>query len=172
MKTRLIIISDLWGIKRSKWIEIYLENLNKNFNIQYYDACDLGEIDMSIYQQKNLHKQFVNHGITMAIDNLLKKEKGMIDILAFSVGGLIAWKAGLKGLKINKLYVVSSTRLRYEVHKPKCVIKLFFGENDIHKPTNGWFEKLIVEFEIVKKRNHNMYIKKDFAIKICNEINN
>ena len=56
----------------------------------------------------------MNSGIEIAVQTLLNKEKGEIKILAFSVGGTIAWKAALKGLKVSDLVAVSSNRLRYE----------------------------------------------------------
>jgi esterase/lipase len=170
MKPRLIILSDLWGKGKSKWVAGYVDLLNDKFEIQYYDCCDLGGIDKKNYTEENLHSQFVNDGIEKAVENLLKTEKNKIDVLAFSIGGTIAWKAALKGLNVRKLFAVSSTRLRYENEIPNGIIKLYYGENDSNTPSDDWFEKYSIDFEIIKNKEHSFYTEKDFATSICNEI--
>lgn len=170
MKPRLIILSDLWGKEKSDWVSVYVELLKDKFEIQYYDCCELGQIEKANYTEENLHNQFVNGGIEKAIENLLKIEKKQIDVLAFSIGGTIAWKAALIGLNIGKFFAVSSTRLRYEDKIPKGAIKLYYGENDCSKPSNDWFEKHSIDFEIIKNKEHDFYTEKESADSICAEI--
>lgn len=170
MKPRLIILSDLWGKEKSDWVSAYVELLKDKFEIQYYDCCELGEIDKTNYTEENLHSQFINGGIEKAVENLLKTERNQVDILAFSIGGTIAWKAALKGLNIRNFFAVSSTRLRYEDEIPDGAIKGYYGENDSNKPSNNWFEKHSIDFEIIKNKEHDFYTEKDFATLICDEI--
>lgn len=170
MKPRLIILSDLWGKEKSDWVSGYMELLKDKFEIQYYDCCELGEIDKTNYSEENLHHQFINGGIEKAVANLLKTEKNQVDILAFSIGGTIAWKAALKKLNVRSLLAVSSTRLRYENKIPSRTIKLYYGENDSHKPSPDWFEKQSIHFEIIKNKQHDFYIEKECTTLICNEI--
>jgi hypothetical protein len=170
MKPRLIILSDLWGKEKSDWVSAYVSLLKDNFEIQYYDCCELGEIDKTNYTEENLHNQFVNGGIEKAVQNLLKAEKNQIDFLTFSIGGTIAWKATLKGLNVRTLFALSSTRLRYENEIPNGTIKLYYGENDSNKPSENWFEKHSIDFEIIKNKKHNFYTEKHFAESICKEI--
>jgi pimeloyl-ACP methyl ester carboxylesterase len=170
MKPRLLILSDLWGKEKSDWVSDYVELLKGNFEIQYYDCCEFGEIEKNNYTEESLHNQFINGGIEKAVTNLLKTEKNQIDILAFSIGGTIAWKVALKGLNVRNLFAVSSTRLRFENEIPNGAIKLYFGENDSNKPDNNWFERHSVNFEIIKNKDHNFYTEKELATSICNEI--
>lgn len=170
MKPRLIILSDLWGKEKSNWVTGYVELLEDKFEIQYYDCCELGGIDKTNYTEESLHSQFINGGIEKAAENLLKAEKNQIDILAFSIGGIISWKAALKGLNVRSLFAVSSTRLRYEVEIPNGTIKLYYGENDNNKPNNDWFEKDSIVFEIIKNKEHDFYTEKECTVSICNEI--
>jgi pimeloyl-ACP methyl ester carboxylesterase len=170
MKPRLLILSDLWGKEKSDWVLDYVELLKNKFEIQYYDCCELGEIDKADYTEENIHNQFVSGGIEKAVEHLVKTEKNEIDVLAFSMGGTIAWKAALKGLNVRNLFAVSSTRLRYEDKLPNGNIKLYFGENDNNKPDNNWFKKHSIDFKIIKKKEHDFYTEKDFAISICTEI--
>ena len=170
MKSRLIILSDLWGRHKSNWVSDYVALLKDNFEIQYYDCCELGGIDKIIFTEQNLHDQFANGGIEIAVQSLLNKEKGEIKILAFSVGGTIAWKAALKGLKVSDLVAVSSTRLRYETQVPNCQVQLYFGEWDEYKPDGSWFLNCQIVPEINKNNDHLMYVEKDFIHLVCDAI--
>ncbi|EZH75995.1 hypothetical protein ATO12_04175 [Aquimarina atlantica] len=172
MKPKLIILSDLWGKKKSDWIDYYIKELQDHFVLQYYDCCELGRLDTSTYTEKNLHKQFINGGIDRAVQNLLAFEKGKIHILAFSVGGVIGWKLAIKNQNVLSLYAVSSTRLRYETNKPNTKIKLYFGENDIYSPKNEWYDLMGIDTNIEKGKEHQLYIEPQFAIHASNSIIN
>lgn len=163
MKPRLIILSDLWGKHDANWVKNYSNPLSNYFDIHFYDTCELAEIDTIEYIETKLHQQFVNGGIEKAVINLIEIEKNEISILAFSIGGTIAWKAGIAGLKINKLIALSSTRLRYEEKKPKCNIQLIYGDLDKNKPTQEWLSEMAINTEIIPNVNHDFY-KTDFFI--------
>ncbi|MCG8573301.1 MAG: alpha/beta hydrolase [Flavobacteriales bacterium] len=167
---KLIILSDLWGKERAQWLSYYLDELKGHFDIQYYDCCELGDIDKSDYSQENLHQQFVNEGIDRAFQQLLELEKGRVNLLAFSVGGTIAWKFGLKSGLIQELYCVSSTRLRHEKLQPTGKITLYFGEKDDFKPSSNWLNQMNVNFKMVTGKGHEMYRDKDFASAFCQEL--
>ena len=166
-KPRLVILSDLWGFEKVIWLNEYLQQLKDTFEIQVYDCCILGNIDKSEYNETNLHTQFIKGGITHAVKQLLQLEQDKVDILAFSIGGTIAWKAQLNGLKINNLYAVSSTRLRYEHIKPKYNTILYFGENDAYKPNSEWFLKMEITPKIIKNKKHNLYSETNCIKEIC-----
>lgn len=167
---KLIVITDLWGKKKFDWFLNYQKNLKADLLI--YDSCELGNIDKTIYEEANLHQQFVSGSIDIAVDKLLEKEKNEVNVLAFSIGGTIAWKAILKGLKVNNLFVVSATRLRYEIEKPNCKIYLFYGENDIYKPKLTWFEHLGILVKEIKNKGHEVYKEATFSNMLVSIINN
>lgn len=169
-KPILIILSDLWGEKQSDWIKYYTKYLKKNFEITYYDCCELGALNQEDYTERSLHHQFVNGGIEDAIANLILKEKRAINILAFSIGGFIGWKASLLGLHTQSIFAVSTTRLRLEFEKPNCKIELFYGENDPNKPEDNWFEQLNIRKQIIPNEKHNFYQNKEFARWLSNKI--
>ena len=141
-RPRLILLSDLWGKGKSNWVTQYTTLLKKHFDVRYYDSCELAAVDKNDYTEEQLHSQFINSGIDKAVEALLQKEKEAIYIIGFSIGGTIAWKASLLGLKVTALFTISSTRLRYETQKPSETITLFFGEDDHYKPNFQWFEKM------------------------------
>lgn len=170
MKERLIILSDLWGVEDAEWLKYYLVQLNSFFDIACYDSRNLADLNITDQSEESIHHQFVNGGIERAVEALLELEKEQITVLAFSVGGTIAWKAALKGLLANKLFAVSSTRLRYEKEKPKCNCKLYFGEGDLNQPDLHWFQELELTPVRVANKEHEMYKEKDFAYELCREI--
>lgn len=163
MKQQLIILSDLWGKEKSEWIKYYTQGLQNNFDITFYDCCELGDVDKTDYQESALHQQFVSGGIDRAVEKLIKLEQQKTHVLAFSVGGAIAWKYGLKSNTVLSLTCISSTRLRYEESKPTGQINLYFGEYDEFQPPQEWFEKMKLEHHVIPKGNHQVYSEKEFT---------
>ncbi len=170
MKERLLIISDLWGVKKSQWLIHYTQILETKFEPIWYDSCSLGNLDTSTYTQENLHTQFVDGGIEIAVEELIKNEKNPVHILAFSIGGVIAWNFGLRTNTIKSLTCISSTRLRKETKKPKGKITLYFGEKDKHAPPTAWLENMQLASKIVPNKTHEMYQETEFAIHLSKKI--
>lgn len=166
----LIILSDLWAKDQSDWISHYIKNLQSNFEITYYDCCELGKLDKTDSTEQSLHEQFVDGGIERAVNNLILTEKQKVNILAFSIGGTIAWKACLLGLKAQNIFAVSSTRLRLEIDKPLVNIELYYGEKDQFQPGIHWFEKMNIERQILPNEDHNFYQKSAFSEKLSQRI--
>ncbi|MFC0780383.1 alpha/beta hydrolase [Flavobacterium sp. HJSW_4] len=164
-KPRLLLLSDLFG-GNPEWIQNYIEILEPKFQIQYYDVLKLAEID-SLIDEKEIHNQFLNGGIEKAVTNLLNSEKENVAILGFSIGGTIAWKASLGGLKVKELVAVSSTRLRFETEMPNCKIKVYFGEKDLNAPNYNWFLDLKISNQIIENQGHLLYQEKENAFLIC-----
>lgn len=169
-KPKLLILSDLFGGQHPEWINYYTNALRSKFEIQYYDVPELANIDTSNLTQADIHNQFLIGGIDRAIETLLKLETDKVTVLGFSIGGTIAWKASLQGLKTTYLFAVSSTLLRYETEAPNCEIKLYFGENDPNKPIDKWFNGLKIANTILQRQNHDFYKKEEIASLICKEI--
>lgn len=169
---KLILLSDLWGKEKPNWILQYTIVLEKYFDVKYYDCCELGGISKNELSEENLHQQFVNGGIEKAVKQLHKIESNVFAILGFSIGGTIAWKASLSGLKAEYLFVVSSTRLRYETEKPEVPtkIELFYGEKDTFKPDKKWFEQMKIKETLYLNEGHGLYLKKEIAEDICKTI--
>ncbi|WP_281612606.1 hypothetical protein [Flammeovirga sp. SubArs3] len=163
MKNKLIIISDLWGSQKAQWLTNYTKILETNFDITFYDCCEIGKVDISNYSQESLHHQFIEGAIDEAVDYLVQNERNLVDILAFSIGGVIAWNYGLRTNNIKSLTCISSTRLRKETKRPKGRIKLLFGENDEFKPNHEWINKMELECEIIKDKNHLMYTETELG---------
>ncbi len=168
MKQKLLILSDLWGIQKTTYLSQYTTLLQSKFDIQFLDCCKLGQVDTSNYTQENLHQQFVNGGIERAVEKLLKNYQQEVDILAFSIGGTIAWKANLAGLKVRNFYAISATRLRYETEKPSSQISLIYGALDAYQPQQNWFKQLgISNYNIIKNQAHELYQKRTVIQQIC-----
>jgi len=170
MKQKLLILSDLWGRQKATYLPQYLTPLQSTFEIEFLDCCQLGQIDTSNYSQENLHQQFINGGIHLAVKKLLKDYPQEVDILSFSIGGIIAWEANLLGLKVRNFYAVSATRLRYETEKPNSQIRLFYGGLDTYRPKKKWFDDLeIIDYRIFEKEGHDIYQQPHIIQQICTQ---
>lgn len=167
MAERLVVLSDMWGVKKGLWITSYLGYLQQYYDIVFYDIQQLGYIDLTIKSPENLHHAFVNGGIDMAVAHLLKREKEAGHYLAFSTGGTIAWKAAVKGLPMKSLYAISATRVRHENLKPACDTTLLYGGNDLFRPDMAWSDKLNIEMEVVPNFGHELYSDEKIIRKSC-----
>ncbi len=169
---KLIIISDLWGGVNPNYIERYKRILEHQFEIKYYDACDLAEIDLSDLSEQHIHQQFIRGGVELAAEKLFRNEKNKLTVIGFSIGGFIAWKAIQKGLKCDQLYAISATRLRHEKTGLNCPTKLIYGELDPFKPNSNWFQQMNINPQILEKEKHELYKNESIARSICNALLN
>lgn len=167
---KLIILSDLRGKKNYGWVDNYTAILKKYYEIEFYDSCELANIDSTQSSENELHQQFINGGIKEAVAKLLQSEHKNIDILGFSIGGFISWRAALEGLNVDKITAISSTRLRYESKRPKCEVDLFYGENDNYIPASNWFFSFGLVESIYKNEEHEFYRKDRIATDICSKM--
>lgn len=167
MAEKLVILSDMWGAKKGLWITSYLGYLQQYFDITYYDIQQLSNVDITVNTADNVHRAFVEGGIDTGVAHLLKKEKEPAHYLGFSMGGTIAWKAGLMGLPMKSLYTVSSTRIRAEESKPDCKVTALFGDTDVYRPKLDWHEKVGVKSDIIAGFGHTMYADEKIISRVC-----
>ena len=169
-KRKLILVSDIHGLKKSEWLKNYIEVFEPEFEVVHYCSLELANINP--YQTKEeIHVQFVNGGLETAAQNLMKQETESVTIVAFSIGGVIAWKAALLGLPVDCLYAVSSTRLRKETQKPEGELKLIFGAEDAHQPDETWYQNMEIIPRILDDEGHDLYQKPDFIKQFASQIN-
>ncbi|MBU2995164.1 hypothetical protein KO500_01900 [Cellulophaga baltica] len=171
MAQRLVVLSDMWGIRNGLWVTSYLGYLQQYYDIVYYDCQELAQINVENETEENLHNAFVSGGIDIAVSELLKKEKKSEPsrYLAFSIGGTIAYKAGLAGLPIKSLYAVSSTRVRKETEKPSFDTRFIYGANDKFRPSDEWATNLDLEIEVIDDFGHELYSDEKITKEICQE---
>ncbi len=171
MQNRLIIISDLMGNPNNEgWVEAYANILKSGLLVEHLDTRKLAGIDLCLGSQEIIHSQFVNGGIDLATKALIRQNKEPAHVLAFSIGGTIAWKAALRGLKTKSLIAISSTRLRYEKEIPDCPTLLFYGENDLNKPKSNWFLNFKIPPVIIPHADHEMYKNSAFIKQISADL--
>lgn len=170
MGKKLIILSDLWGHANAAWLTQYTDVLHPYYDIKLYDSKTLAGIDKSLTDESIIHNCLVNGGIDQAVINLIAAEPESMSVLAFSIGGTIAWKAAMSGLRVEALIAISSTRLRYETAQPACDIMLCFGKSDPYKPDQAWFDQHKLIPYVFEGAGHDMYIDPAFAARICDRI--
>lgn len=170
MAEKLVIISDMWGAKKGLWITSYFGYLQQYYNIEFYDCQQLGNIDVVISSEENVHRAFVDGGIDTAVKNLLLKEKTPAHYLAFSMGGNIAYKAALKGLPVKSLTAISSTRIRFENQKPNTDLNLIFGERDEFRPDEDWMNAVGADINVIPNFGHHLYSDEKIISDVCLEL--
>lgn len=167
MAEKLIILSDMWGVKKGLWITSYFGYLQQYYDITFYDCQQLAFIDDITNTEENLHSAFVNGGIDTAVTHLLKKQTEACHVLAFSTGGTIAWKAALKGLPVKSLTAISATRIRKETIGPEVDMNLIFGECDKFKPELKWAKKVGVDLNVIPNFGHELYSDEKIIGEVC-----
>jgi len=155
---KLIVISDMYGFQDDK-IPDHSNFEIEGWMIQHYDCRQISSID----KNDNIHAQYLESGIEKGVEYLLENESDIDCIVAYSMGGTIAWKAIIKGLNVKHLIAVSATRLRLETEKPNCKLSLLYGADDGYQPTPEWFDHMKIIPEIYEHKNHEMY--KEIEIK-------
>ncbi|MEM9000271.1 MAG: hypothetical protein AAGB24_08400 [Bacteroidota bacterium] len=167
MAEKLVVLSDMWGVKKGLWITSYFGYLQQYYDITFYDCQQLANLDVAVSTEENVHQAFVEGGIDTAVRHLLEKENVPSHYLAFSTGGTIAWKAALNGLPIKSLTAISPTRIRFETESPKCDLQLIFGESDEFRPQGQWAKKVGVAMNLVPKFGHQLYSDEKIIGEVC-----
>ncbi|OCW95220.1 hypothetical protein A9168_03525 [Macellibacteroides sp. HH-ZS] len=178
-KRRLVVLSDLWGWEKADWLTDYLDELQFEYDITCYDSCCLGNVSTTDSNEATLHAQFMGGGLETAVSHLLELEGAIashdnrpVDVLAFSIGGTIAWKACLTGFEVHRMFALSSTRLRCETVLPAAGIHLYYGETDPYKPDEVWMRQMNLTCRIFPETGHLLYRESIFASKVCLDILN
>jgi hypothetical protein len=154
---RLVILSDINGMFFPEERLASLEPLKQFDAIDQLDAGVLARIE-SDTDKDIRHQKFIAGGIDVAVETLIAHYPHGIDTaLGLSIGGVILWRAVLKGLQVDKLVCFSSTRLRFEKQAPPGDIRLYFGETDRYQPPTEWFETLGQRLNLVSGLGHDFY---------------
>jgi len=172
MKERLLLISDLWGFNNCDWIQLYIDKLVSDFDLTLFDCHIQSEIPHSLTSEKEIHQYFTTDGIKICTEKLRNCITKKTSVLAFSIGGTIAWKTALKNIQFNTLYTVSSTRLRLENKRPSGNIRLFYGTEDNYRPSDAWFKQNNISYTLFQGKKHNLYMKSDSCESICSSLIN
>lgn len=171
MKKEIVIVSDLWGAEQSEWVDQFESALSETHTIKFYDSCELGEINIDRYEEKDIHRQFVEFGIEQAANKLFSLEKETKMFIGCSVGGVIAWKAGMLGMPIEQLIAISSTRLRKETYRPDFPITLYYGQADQFKPGPLWIENMGKDQVHILNGGHEIYKETEVVSMILKGVN-
>lgn len=163
MKNTLLILSDIYGLEGQDWMEYYKRGLASEFNLYLFDSCTLAGLPKTTTAIEERHDRLIHGGISKAVHKLFQKAPPEALILGFSVGGTIAWKAALQGLKNRGLILISATRLRYEESLPPTPIDLYYGEKDPYRPQASWFQKMTLKPHLLPRKDHEFYRRKNEA---------
>ena len=152
---KVLVLSDINAWPTFKDFQI----IKPQGSIEFKNILELADTPNHFSSIDQRHQYLVEEGINKAVKKLLPMSEFDM-VFGFSVGGTIAWKACVEGMSCNKLVCVSSTRLRYEINRPKVLVKLIFGENDEYKPKLEWFDRMKLDRELYPNGGHEFYTTK------------
>ncbi len=161
----------MWGEQDSEWFSMWKAMITDKTRLTFYDSSKLGRVILKQRSPDQIHNQFVTFGIDHAVKALLAAEHNAKICIGCSVGGVIAWRAALQGLRIDKLITISSTRLRYEVETPLCQVENYFGEHDPYKPNTAWLSTIGKVTSTLIPGGHDIYAQQAVISKIFKELN-
>ncbi len=167
MAERLVVVSDMWGSKKGRWITSYLGYLQQYFDIVFYDSRELAHMETNISSSEEIYSAFVNGGMDTAVSQLLAKEKEPSYYLTFCAGGSIVWQAALEGLPVKSLNAVSPIDLETQTEAPDCPVTLVYGELEENLPSTEWVINTKSVMEIVPCFGHELYTDEKIINKIC-----
>ena len=140
--------------------------MRDRFDVRVYDSRALAGIDPRLTEQDEIHRRFVDGGIERAAVALTARE-GDGDppyVLAFSIGGAVAWRAVAAGLPCRYFVAVSATRLRKETLPLLVPGLLIYGEQDAFRPNDEWPARPTnFTSKIIPKVGHECYRSPEFA---------
>lgn len=171
MIKEIVVVSDMWGEVKSQWFSLFLELVPANISLRYFDSSKLGNVNLEQNDEEQIHNQFVEFGIENAVNTLLANNLESKIFIGCSVGGVIAWRAALRGLNVDKLITISSTRLRYETHKPDCEVINYFGQSDVYRPKADWLTTTGRVTSNLIAGGHEIYKNRNSLIKIFDDLN-
>jgi len=166
MAERLVVLSDIWGAKKGMWITSYLGYLQQYFDIVYYDSQQLSDIDVVNYTPEEVCAALEHGGMDTAVAQLMIKETVPSHYLSFCCGGLIAWKAALRGLPMKSLYSVSPLNIQLENERPDIPVTLLYGEHQEDRPSQAWVDHMNVPIEVVPKFGRELYTDEKIIKKV------
>lgn len=169
MKRKLWILSDINTKSNEKWINNYINLLNTDFDVSYFNIRDLADIPLDKADIEAVHQDFLAFGIDKTVSYLLTQNTTPDILLGFSLGGTIAWKYALKK-NISYLFAISSTRLRYENQVPNSEIYLELGELDVYKPRIDWFKNKTFNYNIRANSEHEFYKETGYIQELTKKI--
>jgi len=156
MKERLLIVSDMFGGQPS-WLQDYITHFEKDYSVSHFDSKKQAGIPNNIQTPEEIHQRFILGGLAHGVQQLLKTQQSPTQILAFSMGGTLVWKALLQGLPCTRLCCISATRLRYETQRSDCPIRLIYGKEDTHRQSTTWFDQMGIDPTIIPNQGHTLY---------------
>lgn len=107
------------------------------------------------------HHLFTSGGMETAVEHLLALGGADVVGLGFSAGGTALWRAVARGMPLQTLVCVSSTRLRLETSRLPIPVHTFWGGADANVPDEIWRGTVPTSSRVYQDRDHGFYQQTD-----------
>lgn len=150
-RQELLVIGDIFGFPGAGDLS--------NFDGRPHSLLRLADIsgrpDLS---GEGLHDHlFKGHGLEYAVHKLCEIGVSSSIGIGFSAGGTLLWNAVKRGLRLQALICVSSTRLRFETAPLAMPTMTLWGELDPHRPAASWNAAVPSFSKIYPDQPHDFY---------------
>ncbi|WP_166418190.1 dienelactone hydrolase family protein [Cochlodiniinecator piscidefendens] len=150
---KFFVVSDIFGQPDAE--NCVLSQIPKIAGVERHSLAQLcGRPELT---GEGLHVHlFRENGMQRAVASLMERRLDGCIGMGYSAGGTVLWQAVGLGLRLDRLYCISSTRLRNEaaVSIPNHV---FFGGNDPAKPTATWLGSIPLQSTVFPGLEHDFY---------------
>lgn len=107
------------------------------------------------------HHLLTAGGMETAVEHLLALGGADVVGLGFSAGGTALWRAVARGMPLQTLVCVSSTRLRLETSRLPIPVHTFWGGADPNAPDEIWRGTVPTSSRVYQDRDHGFYQQTD-----------
>jgi hypothetical protein len=171
MSQRLVLVSDVSGNRKDKWITTYLAALHPHFEITYYDLQELGKFRISSNDLVSMRSDFLDNAWSHAQKSFIQaekqKSKGQDTVyMGFGLGSQLVWETVAPELNPKSLWLVSSTELAPADHVGEVPAYFYYGERDECPKLKSQDKNL----SIVPRFGSSMYMDDHIAQCICSHL--
>ncbi|PVE23821.1 alpha/beta hydrolase [Microvirga sp. KLBC 81] len=163
---KCIVLTDINGLPSQE--TCFLSGLGGSISVE---RVGLGELLGVPLRGEELYHHLILGGFDAAAAKVLERFGDAEIGLGYSSGGAVLWKSVLRGLRLNRLVCISSTRLRDEdPHAMPIPALTVFGDQDASRPTPSWGEGSRLERLLLPGAEHAFYVERDANWLTCHEV--
>ncbi|WP_445503202.1 alpha/beta hydrolase [Microvirga sp. G4-2] len=162
---KCIVLTDINDLPSQE--TCFLSGLRGSISVK---RVGLGELLGVPHHGEELYRALVLGGFDAAAARVLECFGDAEVGLGYSSGGAVLWKSVLRGLRLNRLVCISSTRLKDEdPHAMPIPALTVFGDQDHSRPTTCWSEGSRLEKLLLPGAGHSFYAEKGANWLTCHE---
>lgn len=153
---KCIVLTDINGLPSAE--TCFLANRGGPASVERVGLAELLGVS---HPGEELYRYLIQGGFDAAAARVAEHFGDARIGLGYSSGGVVLWKSVLRGLRLERLICISSTRLRDEDPTAMPIPTLaIFGDRDRSRPPPSWGDGSRVERLLLRGAEHAFYAEK------------